>query len=518
MLIVAIVAAILSAALRAVLLAVYRKWFRQGFAGDAAFHLAVIRELKKSSRYDGVPHFLIRDEPDTYPIAFHRFAALFPEEWILRRPYLPNLCLWVALSAAAAAYAQYVGAYLLHQPGVGLCFTAFFLALSSNLSSDMNGLNYISLSERLLARFSCALYFAALATAMSFGDTPSLVIAALAGVLACISSMFGRQAVAFVTPLVALFALDATPIIILGAAVLGAILLDRGYFLRGLRHMAQFSHAYTRHTKYSRYYKAGFSHFVNPRILFGRGVPIRTRLFELENREPTRILFRYPELILLGALGILYGDIAAPVLAIIAATLVVYVTTSTPQLRQFGEANRYIEYNLWIVVPMAIVASLFARDTLPIPLLAGYAAWVVAVTSKKFLDWSKLQYPENDRLLDVVKPLNLTACDTVFTVPFTLGAAVSARAPCRALMYQGSAVTLALYQRFMEEVPFLKREWRQLAAEFDVTHIIADKSFLGIMSNMVGWQYDFQGLHKLVENDAYVVYRVDGTDLAVVNA
>ena len=96
------------------------------------------------------------------------------------------------------------------------------------------------------------------------------------------------------------------------------------------------------------------------------------------------------------------------------------------------------------------------------------------------------------------------------TVPFSLGAAICVRAPCRALMYQGSAVTLALYRKFMEEVPFLKRDWRHLAREFAVTHIIAEKSYLGIMQDLVGWEYDFSGLPRLAESDLYVVYAAVG--------
>src|SRR5689334_18776166 len=105
----AILAAVAAAAERALFLAIYRGWFRQGFAGDAAFHLTVVRELKRDARYTGIPHFLIKDEPDTYPILFHRFAALFPVGLLERRPYLPNFVLWVALCAGATIYAQYVG-------------------------------------------------------------------------------------------------------------------------------------------------------------------------------------------------------------------------------------------------------------------------------------------------------------------------------------------------------------------------------------------------------------------------
>ena len=49
---------------RTAFVALYRSWFRQGMAGDAAFHLVLARQLRRDRRYSGIPHFLIKDEPD----------------------------------------------------------------------------------------------------------------------------------------------------------------------------------------------------------------------------------------------------------------------------------------------------------------------------------------------------------------------------------------------------------------------------------------------------------------------
>jgi hypothetical protein len=504
--VVAVAAAIIAGATRLVFLSRYANWFSQGFAGDAAFHLAVVRELKRRGGYAGVPQFLIKDEPDSYPILFHRFAVLFPLRLVERYPYLPNLVLWVTLSTGAALYTQYVAESLLRVEGptVGLAFVAIYCGLASNLSSDMNGINYFSLSERLLSRFACGLYFAALAVAMTFGDAVSFVLAVLAGTVTALSSMFGRQAIAFTTPLVSLIAIDLHPLVVLAVSALGALVVDGRYFVRGIRHMVLFSHAYNRHTKHSRYYKDGLSRFTDWRLVFGRSAAIIQRVTELEGHEPTRILFRYPELFLLGMLSISHGaTITSPPVAIVLATFLVYVATSTKALRQFGEANRYMEYNLWILTAMALAEHVAA---IPIVAWLAYGAWLAFVTRRKWKYWRALNYPESDRLLALLAPLCLNDEHTVMTVPFTLGAAVCVRAPCRALMYQGSAVTLALYEKFMEEIPFLKRDWRKLAREFSVTHVIAEKAYLTVMQDLVGWEYDFSALPTLAENDLYVVY------------
>jgi hypothetical protein len=512
---VAVVAAVVAAAMRVAFIAIYRSWFRQGFAGDAAFHLAVIRELKHHRRYSGVPHFLIKDEPDTYPILFHRLAAALPLRVIERHPYALNLILWVLLSTAAAVYAQYVSASLLHRQdlGVALVFIAVFGTLASNLSSDGNGLNYISLSERLLSRFACGFYFAALAIGMSFGDLPSLALAVVAGTAAALSSMFARQAVAFATPLTALIALDPRPMEVMALSALLALLADGRYFLRGIRHMVLFLRAYNRHIKHSRYYKLGLSRFTNWRLVLFRHVGL-SRLVELETQEPTRILFRYPELILLGIIWISRGvSVADPAFAVVVATLGVYLATSTAALHHLGEANRYIEFNLWILAAL-LIAIEAGEGGIPGSVWLAYAAWLALVTWRKWKSWRALRLPDFDQLLALVAPLRLGAAHTVLTVPVTLGAAICVRAPCRALTYQGSAITLPLLEKFMEEIPLLKRDWRQLARECAVTHIIAEKGYLGTMKNVVGWEYDFSGLRTLAESEIYVVYAAPGDAVA----
>jgi hypothetical protein len=121
--------------------------------------------------------------------------------------------------------------------------------------------------------------------------------------------------------------------------------------------------------------------------------------------------------------------------------------------------------------------------------------------------WSRLSFPDHDRLSVFIEPLALQRSDTIFAVPFTLGAAVNARVKCNSLMYQGSAVNLALYNRFMEEAPFLKRNWQRLSCEYRVTHILAEKSYLAAMKGIVGWEYDFSTLPIIAESENYIAFK-----------
>jgi hypothetical protein len=497
---------------RVALIWFHRNWFRQGFAGDGAFHLAVVRELQRTGSYAGMPYFLMSDEkePDTYPILFHRFAALFSGRLIETRPYLPSLVLWVVLSTAAALYAQYVATVLLHRTGFAAVavFIVLFLTAASNLSLESNGLNYISLSERLLARFACAFCFTGLAVAMMFGDPVSYGVAIAGGVATALTSMFGRQVVVFVLPLMALLSRDPRPLYLLAVSAVGATLIDGNYFLRGLRHMAMFSYAYHRLVKHSPFFKSALSRWVNWRIVFGRHGGLNARLGEIQSGEPTQLLARLPELGLLVYFWVSGGGAEAPAVAALIACGVVYLLTTTPALRQFGESIRYFEYSAWLLVPLLIAIHLTGSVVVPIGVLAIYAACVALFTYRRIAVWLVFTFPAKDQMRELVERAGITADSTVFTVPLHLGAEVSARAMCRSFNYQGSAVTLEVYRRFAETPPLLKRDWRSLARQYNVTHIVADKRYLQWIPTIVDWTYDFNDLPILGESDFYIAYSV----------
>ena len=515
--VVAVTMAIAAAAERIALIWFHRNWFRQGFAGDGAFHLAVVRELQRTGRYAGVPYFLMSDEkePDTYPILFHRFAALFPGRLVEERAYVPNFVLWVLLSTAAALYAHYVATALLHRTGVGaaMAFIVLFLTAASNLSLESNGLNYISLSERLLARFACAFCFAGLVNAMMFGDAVSYGVAIAGGVATALTSMFGRQVIAFVLPLMALVSLDPRPLYLLAVSAVGATLIDGRYFLRGLRHMAMFSYAYHRVVKHSPFFKPALSRWVDWRVVFGRHGGLSARLGEIQSGEPTQLLARMPELALLVYLWLGQGGAEAPAVAALIASGIVYGLTTTPALRQFGESIRYFEYSAWLLAPLLVAARLTGGAAVPVAALAVYAAWVALFTYRRIAVWLVFTFPARDQMRELVERAGIAAESTVFTVPLHLGAEVSARALCRSFNYQGSAVTLDVYRRFAETPPMLKRDWRSLAREYGVTHIVADKRHLQWMPRVVDWTYDFSGLPVLGESDFYIAYAVPAAAL-----
>ncbi len=517
---VAVAAVMASAATveRLTLLHFHRNWFAQGFTADGAFHLAVLREIKRTGSYAGVPYFLMKEEnePDTYPILFHRFAALFPLRVVEGRAYLPNLILWVGLSAAAALYVQYVATRLLqiHGVTVAMTFIVLFLTGASNLSLEANGLNYISLSERLLARFCCAFCFAGLVFAMMFDDPVSYGLAVAGGVGAAISSLFARQAVAFTLPVMALIALDPRPVYVLAVCFFGAILFDGRFFLRGLRQMVLFSRAYNRLVKHSRFFKPALSRWIDWRTVLGCRATLDARLTAIEMGEPTQLLVRVPELALLGFVWLKWGHVAMPALDALVGISVVYLLTTTSYFCHLGESIRYFEYDAWLLVPMLLAVAFAGEAPLPAVALAVYATWIGFFTWRRIGVWRQFTFPAKDQMRELLERAGVTEASTVFTVPLHLGADVSARTLCRSFNYQGVPITLEVYRRFVEEPPMLKRDWRSLASQYGVTHIVADKRHLQWIPTVVDWTYDFSGLPVLGESDFYIAYGVPSAALA----
>lgn len=496
----------------------YGRWFAQGMIGDSAHHWAVIETLRKGSPFVGVPQFVMQLEPDSYPIAFHRFARRWTSESLRRRPWLPNLVVYVAGTTVFALYAYYVAHRFLTDNPAALTALAVAILITarSNLCFNGNAILYIGLSERLLAKTVSNLFFLTLAIGLSFDDVVSLTIAAALGAIAGVTSKFGRQVAWFVTPLYALLSLDWRPLAVLAVATLGSVALDGRYFLRGIRHMYTFWQAYNRFSKHSRYVQPSLSRMAKLHVLFGRGVHWRARLHEAQSQEPTRALFEYPDVILVSLVSLagLSNGIAG-LRPLVIAVLVVWAATATRSLCHFGEATRYLGYTLPMIGALALANWLLTTpDALAFVLAGGYVLWLVSTGALALRDWRVQKLPDHDELGDFISRLDLRPGDCVFPIPFTLGSNICVRAKdVRAITIQAGAVTPELYQRYCDEVPLLKRDWRPLFEEFRVTHVIGLKQALGILRDLVGWEYDLGTLQKLAETEKYVAYKIPAAGL-----
>lgn len=494
---------------RLIALRLHRRWFHQGFIGDSAVHWVIVRTLRRRPRARWIDEYVIAPEPMSYPTAFHRLAALFPLPVLARRPWLPNLVLWVACIAAFGGYTAFAADSLLGLDRTSVVCLALALVLVIPSSAIFLGpaVAYLKLSARLLGRLTTAAAVLLLAVGTATNDVPSLVGAAVAVGFAGISSVFARQAVGFGIPLLALAWWDWRPLAVLAGGVVLAAALGRSRFLHGVRHTWMQWGVYRRLTKSSSFVGGNLSQFVDLEAI--RKAVRKRRIWRLIlGREPLRAMTMYPEIIVL---GVLLASLHRPGSWHWAAPLAVfaglYVLTSTQRFNHLGEAYRYLEYALFLEVPFALASTLQAWSTwAQVLTVAAVAGWTAFLVGRIVVRGTWLQkWPEHDALGSFLAGLNLRPGDTVFPVSMRVGAEVCARVDgVRSFWWQPGIVATSIYDEFIEEYPYLKRDCRPLFEKYGVTHVVCDKAALARLR----WSYDFSDLTVLAEDANYLAYAV----------
>jgi len=492
-----------------------RSWFKQGFQGDSSVHFAIIKQLHANIRSRYVERYVISPEPMSYPLGFHRFSVMLPQSLLEKKSYLPNLILFSFFSAVFLSYIHYIEDVLIGQRGISILLISAFIFYVSISNTVFLGpsIAYLKLSERLLARMSTALFFMALFAGAFWTDYVSFGLSAIMGVIAITSSIFARQAILFTTLLMSVLWLDFRPLTVLTIVFLCALLISRDHFIRGMKHTVMQWSIYQTHTKNSRIVQKAMSRFIDISALmrlmkrvFGDFNSLKDIMRMLISREPTRTFFFYPEIFLLflllpfvsSSLNDLYM-VMVPVLS----TLIVYVLTSTSWFNQLGESYRYIEYNLFFLVPFLIsffVLELTTEKKIIMLVIYGFITLLFIM----FFYRIRPRYSEHDKLKDFLDTVSLPESAVVFPVTMRLGADICARVNCKSFWWQPGIISKSIYDDFIEEYPFLKKDFFHIFKKYDVTHVICDKQALKTIS----WQYDFSQLKLLHEDRNYIAYAV----------
>ena len=499
---------------RAILIMANRNWFKQGFMGDSSIHWVLVKTIKGNRNFDLIPQYLIGCEPSSYPRSFHHFAALFPIELIRSWSWLPNFVLFGCFSGIFSIFAWYY-ASVTNLPNIQttILASALFVFSLSNLTADGPAIAYLKLSERLYARLFGGAYFAAMAIGIDCGNQYCLIISIVSGAIAGTASTFGRQAIWFVTPFVSLFLLEWTPIIVMALATLGSIFLSGKQFFRGVKFTILLWKTYSSHTKKSKVQNEVLSRFLDFHILLGKRHPWKKKIHQLVFREPTRAMCRYPELVLFFIVCIFFEQSPSPtILAIVLSSVLVYLLTSTKYLNHLGESYRYLEYNLLILLPLFLASSAIVNEGIMISsILQLVYCLLISILVGIFLRHKKL--PDHDLLEDFLKVSEIDEKSVVFPVSMRLGADICARVNCKSFWWQPGNVTREIFDHFIQEYPYLKKDWKPLAQEFGVTHVVASKHELSLIT----WDYDFSHLKKILENDHFVAYQVKEPNLTKYN-
>jgi hypothetical protein len=495
-------------------LVLHRRWFRQGFVGDSSVHWAIARALRQKPTARFIDEYVISPEPMSYPTGFHRFTALFPLGFLEAHSWLPNAVLWVAGVAGFAGYSEVAARSLLHLDPVRTVWLelAFVIFVPSSTVFRGPAIAYLKFSERLLGRLATAFAVLLLAVGTAANDGPSLLAACLAVAIALTSSVFARQALSFGLPLLALLWWDWRPLAVLAAGTVLAVVFSRSRFVCGLRHTwIQNRTVYPRLVKASKHVTSVLSRFVRPPELLAALRDFDELKLMLE-REPLRAIIMYPEVL---AAAVLLAIRRPPHTwhwaALLVAFVALYVLTSTRRFNHLGEAYRYLEFGLFFVVPLTVALTLQRWSAWELVALVGtVVAWSAVLTGRLVVvsgGWLR-GMPDRDVLREFLKRVNLRPGDVVFPVSMRLGADICARLDgVRSFWWQPGVVATTIFDEFIEEYPYLKRDYWPLVEKYGVTHVICDKAAL----DQIDWAYDFSELVPLAEDERYLAFAVRQT-------
>jgi hypothetical protein len=240
---------------------------------------------------------------------------------------------------------------------------------------------------------------------------------------------------------------------------------------------------------------------------------LRDILRNLMTKDPTRIVFLYPEIFLAAGFILMSGqDYRATfrIIAPICCTLIVYFITLTDRFNHLGEANRYIEYTNFYLFPVVVtIGSIGLPEFWIKTVLICYLTISVILTTFTLVSNKKYHHSSADHLTTFIDRLPKMTHAVVYPIPMRLGAEIIARREnWKSFWWQPGLQLDAIFDEFIEEYPFLKKDWNPLFKKYNVTHVICEKKAL----DQKKWKYDYSELESILEDEYYQAFRVLGNN------
>lgn len=492
----------------------HRAVMRQGFQGDASIHFAILRQLRRNpwSRY--IDQYVIRCEPMSYPVAFHRACAVIPLDLIRRYPFLPSMILFILSAVCFTSYFQHVERLAFGaESGRALAVSLFvFFAMPTNWTFVGPGIAYFTLSARYFARIATGAFFLFATIGSVYGDPLSLVLAVLSAAIALLAAMFARQALLFITPLMAVLSLDPIPMVLLLCGFALAFAVSPRDFPLSMRHTFIQWQLYPTLHKKSEVARAALVNYPNWIALWRQRAGFAGFLKRILKAEPLHALVRQPEVVfalILAVTAFWSGEAGPSSLAWaftipIVASIVVYLATTSPRLDHLGESYRYLEYALYFLVPM-LIGLLWDRVE-PATVWAGYVWFGLLVGLTPLIAyWVLLRWnwPERDEMKELLDDLDLPQGAVVMPVGLQIAGNVCARRDdLKSFWYQPGLISEEIYQDYIEVWPFLKLDPTRIMLRHGVTHAIADKHLLPYLPG----PYHLPGMRRMGESERYLAF------------
>ena len=433
--------------------------FRRGFTGDASVHFAIIRHLLNAPRSRFIKNYLISPEPMSYPILFHRFSTLISPHLLARKQWRPNMILHLLFVVFLSTTTWLItDASLI---ATSLVLIVYFLG-PSNWIFHGPGIAYLGLSPRYMARLLCAGTYSSFVFGVILNEIWLLLVGMGLAALAILSAQFARQALFFCVPLLSLVLMDVRPVMLLALALILAAIAGRRHLWDGLRHTALRWRLYRTRTKQSAHVRRvmlGFFRWNMQGRSFWKAV-----VYNLLQKEPTRSLFWTPELLLIVFMlatspfehAQLFGFALLP-------PVILYLLTLTERFNHLGEAYRYIEYNLSFMIPICVGLA-FVDDVLHWLALTGFFTLSVSHVAARYGHRIYLLYHQkrsHDEITQFISQTGIENSAVIFPVSMRLGAdLIARRAEWKTFWWQPEIISEQIYDEYIEEYPFLKKDWR----------------------------------------------------------
>lgn len=498
---------------RSLAIYIHKRWFNQGFFGDSSIHFMIIKQLKKDFQSKYIEQYLISPEPMSYPRVFHRFASIFRLDTIKKYPYVPNLLIFILATSFFTVYVHYfeIKYFYIYDYKLILYNLIFYFSLITNWYFDGPNIAYIKLSERLLGRVGASLFFLLSYIAIFYHDNYSFFLASFIGGLVLISSIFSRQVLIFISIIQAILLWNFQSLIILLLSFIIALFLSKDYFIRAMKHTLLQWRLYKTHTKKGESVKVSLSSFFElkefkTRKLLGK---IRYLIF----KEPFRVFFFFPEIVLLIALDInVTNGLGTDTWLYIGSVFIVYIVTSTESYNHLGEAYRYPEYSLYFLIPF-LLSLIFVNNNLPLINIFTiiYFTYIV-VSMGLYILYIKLKVklPQKDVLSDFLSKVNIQNDSVIYPISMRLGGDICARGEYKSFWWQPGIISTEIYDKYIEEYPYLKKNWDDIFNKHGVQYVMVDiNALLSQKKLKLDWNYNFSNLILVYRDENYILYKVN---------
>jgi len=487
----------------------HRRFLTCAPVGDAITYYQLITYYQQKNRKSYDERCLMGTDAINVPNWYQRICAvLFSKELLFKKPFLPNLLFFVA---SVLIFFLVIGInpsaiFGNDVVNVSILVTALVFMLSlNNVNFDEESIHFLTLAPRFLGKVSASFTVFFTWLYMINDGIHWFVFAVIFTIISLMSSLFARQAVLFLLIVWSILSMTFAPVLVLFLSVVVCFFVFGKEFVPSVKGHYDFSINWVHRDLV---YRTKLSEIFTRHFL--KTNPPKEVIRELFDGRVLRIAY-FPEVLILVAFlfasdGV-GSDIKYQLFVPVLSALVIWFVTSLRKYAFLGEGYRYITFTQYFYLPFAIgYLTPYVNETFTYVVLCAFFLYVAIITTYKlFHKASWIVTDGEDKLSEFLDKFPLPTDAIIYSVHYRVGEEVLARGyGAKSFAYQQGNHGKEINDKYFEEYPYLKIDWKPLFKEYNVTHVIVEKeSLMGI-----GLKYDYSGLNLVGESDYYILYEV----------